>query len=268
MTATVGVGQFIPWDGGCLIIGRHHTAIPVHSHQAIQLVFGVDRDIRVRSGKDTPWLTYSIAGIPSRQPHSIDVTDSQYGAVIFIEPETAAGRAITERFLRDGIAEAGDAAVREIANAIFASWLAERRESLVAQLRQLVLTLSAGTAPARVTDTRISKAIEYINAHLDGPIALEEVAAHACLSPSRFRHLFMEQTSIGLRQYVLWRRFLLVWDLMMQGSTLSAAAHAAGFADAAHLSRTSTRMFGFAPSLMQVGSRLPEPTQLPHRASA
>lgn len=268
MTRTVGVGQFIPWDGGCLIIGRHHTAIPVHSHQAIQLVFGRDRDIRVRASNDGPWLPYSIAGIPSRQPHSIDVTDSEYGSVIFIEPETAAGRAITERFLLDGIAEVGDEAVRHIADAIFASWLSERRDDLVAQLRLLVLTLSAGAAPAQVTDTRILTAIEYINAHLDGPITLDEVAAHACLSPSRFRHLFMEQTSIGLRQYVLWRRFLLVWDLMMKGSTLSAAAHAAGFADAAHLSRTSTRMFGFAPSLMQVASTLPEPTQLPYRVSA
>lgn len=267
MTTAVGVGQFIPWDGGCLIIGHHHTAIPVHSHQAIQLVFGRDRDIRVRAGEQEPWLTYAMAGIPSRQPHSIDVTDSDYGAVIFIEPETTAGRAITERFLRDGIAEIEDPTLRAIANAIFATWLAERRDDLISQLNLLVSSLSAGAPPVLVTDVRILKAIAYINEHLDRALTLEEVAAHACLSPSRFRHLFSEQTSIGLRPYILWRRFLLVWDLMMKGSTLSAAAHAAGFADAAHLSRTSTRMFGFAPSAMRVASSLPDPSQLPQRTA-
>ena len=39
----------------------------------------------------------------------------------------------------------------------------------------------------------------------------------------------------------------------MRGESMSAAAHAAGFADAAHLTRTSKRMFGFAPSLMPIG---------------
>ena len=268
MTTPVGVGQFIPWDGGCLIIGHHHTAIPVHSHQAMQLVFGRDRDIRVRAGEQAPWLTYSMAGIPSRQPHSIDVTDSDYGAVIFIEPETAAGRVITERFLEDGIAEIGNEALRGIAHDIFAAWLGERRDELISQLRLLVQSLSAGAPPAVVTDVRILNAIAYINAHLDRAVTLEEVAAHVCLSPSRFRHLFSEQTSVGLRPYVLWRRFLLVWDLMMKGSTLSAAAHAAGFADAAHLSRTSNRMFGFAPSAMHVAASLPDPSKLPQRTTA
>jgi AraC-like DNA-binding protein len=34
----------------------------------------------------------------------------------------------------------------------------------------------------------------------------------------------------------------------MTGASMSEAAHAAGFADAAHLSRTSKKMFGFPPS--------------------
>jgi AraC-like DNA-binding protein len=78
------------------------------------------------------------------------------------------------------------------------------------------------------------------------------VADVACLSPSRFRHLFVEQTGMALRPYILWRRFLRVWELLMSGASLSAAAHAAGFADAAHLSRTSRSMFGFPPSAMQM----------------
>jgi AraC family transcriptional regulator len=86
-------------------------------------------------------------------------------------------------------------------------------------------------------------------------LTLEEVANEACLSPSRFRHLFVEQTGTALRPYVLWRRFLLAWEIVMRGGSLSTAAHSAGFADAAHLTRTSHRMFGFPPSALQINAR-------------
>jgi AraC family transcriptional regulator len=102
--------------------------------------------------------------------------------------------------------------------------------------------------------------VKYVNERLSDAITLEQVASVAFLSPSRFRHLFVEQTGMGLREYVLWRRFVKVWELRMQGVSLSAAAHAAGFADSAHLTRTSRSMFGIPPSLMEMagGSGNPE----------
>jgi AraC-like DNA-binding protein len=103
-----------------------------------------------------------------------------------------------------------------------------------------------------VTDVRITRAVAFINANLDGTITLDAVAADVFLSPSRFRHLFVEQTGMGLRPYVLWRRFLRAWELLTAGESVSTAAHAAGFADSAHFARTSRQMFGFPPSLLEV----------------
>ena len=99
-------------------------------------------------------------------------------------------------------------------------------------------------------------------------LTLEDVSAAAYLSPSRFRHLFVEQTGLALRPYILWRRFLRVWELAARGESLSAAAHAAGFADAAHLSRTSRRMFGFPPSAMPLGAPLTDEEATDRPASA
>lgn len=239
------------WDGGCLFIGHHQTALPVHSHQAIQLVFGTGDVHLVRAGENEPWLPYSMAAIPSRQPHAIDVTGADTGAVILVEPETREGRAITNRLLRAGIADVGSDDSIGIGRQLFAARNAGRRDDVVRLARLLVQALSDGVEPPVTTDPRILRAIEYLNAHLSGTIALTDVASHVCLSPSRFRHLFAEQTGMGLRPYVLWRRFICAWELIAQGDTLTSAAHAAGFADSAHLSRTSTRTFGFAPSALQ-----------------
>lgn len=252
MTRRIGVGQFFAWEGGCLFIGHHDRPLPLHAHQAMQLVVASRGEHRARRSDSDPWSTFSIAAIATQQPHAIDVTASDYGAVIFVEPETREGRAISARCATAGIAEVGTSALREIADAIFSAWLHERKDETVTLARRLVTTLAAGVDRAEVTDPRIMSAIVYITEHLDRAITLDEVASYACLSPSRFRHVFGEQTGMGLRPYILWRRFLLVWDLLMKGGSLSQAAHAAGFADAAHLSRTSVKTFGFAPSGLQL----------------
>jgi AraC family transcriptional regulator len=253
VSKTVGVGRFVAWDGGCLFIGRHTAAVPLHTHQAIQLVVGRDALPLVRTSDAEPWIEYSAALIPSHQRHSIDVTRSDYGIVVFVEPETREGRVITERYLRNGIADVGGPTLRSAAAHLFDTWLQQEGASIIATAaRALVHVLGEGVEPSVVTDERILRAVSYIGANLSGPLTLDDVASHVYLSPSRFRHLFAEQTGMGLRPYILWRRFLHIWDLMMRGATLSTAAHAAGFADAAHLTRTSKRMFGFAPSAMQL----------------
>ena len=78
----------------------------------------------------------------------------------------------------------------------------------------------------------------------EGPVRLAPLAARAGLSPDRFRHLFAAQIGIPLRRYVLWRRMALAASGLAKGRTITAAAHEAGFADAAHFARTIKRMFG------------------------
>src|SRR6476469_994640 len=119
----------------------------------MQLVVGRNASPLIRAGDGAPWSTYSAALIPSRQPHGIDVTSADYGAVVFVEPETKEGRAITERYLRIGIAEVGGAAVRAAADHLFETWLAQRdKATITTAARSLVHTLSEGIEPAVVTD--------------------------------------------------------------------------------------------------------------------
>jgi AraC family transcriptional regulator len=132
------------------------------------------------------------------------------------------------------------------------------RSSAVAWAARAVVRVLTGDAePAIVTDQRIVRAAAHIKSHLDAPLTLDDVAAVACLSPSRFRHLFVEQAGMALRPYIPWRRFVRVWEQLVEGASVSTAAHEAGFADAAHLTRTSRSMFGLPPSTLQMAGRLP-----------
>lgn len=244
-------GWFVPWDGGCLFIGDHAGVVPMHAHYAIQVAFGSEHGIRFRTSEREAWTEYGGALIPSRQPHSMDPTDVRYNAVLFVEPETREGRAITERHLGGGIAAMPGDVWSDAAQGLFATWLAGGDAAAInAAVRRVIEALTGGQAPAVATDERILRAAAYVKAHLDAPLTLDEVAAEACLSPSRFRHLFVEETGMALRPYILWRRFLRSWELVLEGESLSRAAHESGFADAAHLTRTSRRMFGLAPSVM------------------
>ena len=56
--------------------------------------------------------------------------------------------------------------------------------------------------------------------------------------------------SLPLRRYVLWLRLRDVVLSLAMGHTLTEAAHRAGFADSAHMTRTFRGMFGMPPSIM------------------
>jgi AraC-like DNA-binding protein len=251
-------GQFVSWNGGCLFIGSAGGIVPPHSHYALQIGFGAEHGIGFRTSERDDWTRFGGAMIPSRQPHSMDATTVSANGVIFVEPETREGRVLHERYLGGGIAGMPADAFAQTRQ-LFDAWRAGDQDALVAGCTAVISALTGGIEPGSPSDERVLRAIAYINAHLDGKLTLEEVAEAAILSPSRFRHVFVEETGMGLRPYILWRRFLKVWELASAGVSFSAAAHQAGFADAAHLSRTSKRMFGFAPTAMRVRAAIPQP---------
>lgn len=252
MTAPVSTAQYFPWNGGAIFVGTA-GALPAHAHQAIQICFLFEGRIRLRERDQDPWTEYDVAIVPSRHSHGMDGRGVHHGATLFVEPETREGRALAEHYLRGGIVDVDRKPLGPVLDELRDAARAQRsRPTIVDLARSVVHALTGHSEPAVASDERILRALKYVNDHLSAPITLKQAAAVACLSPSRFRHLFAEQTGMGLRQYILWRRFLSVWEYRMGGASLSTAAHAAGFADSAHLTRTSRRMIGIPPSLMDV----------------
>ncbi|MDQ2640367.1 MAG: AraC family transcriptional regulator [Pseudomonadota bacterium] len=247
-------GDFVAWSGGCLLIGEGEGSIAPHAHYSIQIAFGFPSGLRVQM-EQGPWIPCGAAIVPSRAIHSIDTNDAEWGGVLFVEPETPEGRALTARLNgRMELLSVTDAT--GLTANLERAWRREHDRLLVESVCREFIGRLSETVARDPSDPRVLAAIDYIRKRIDTPISLPAVAKVAHLSPGRFRHLFVEETGMPLRTYVLWRRLLQVWTLLTQGKSLSEAAHAAGFADSAHLSRTSRTMFGTTPSALQMSGPL------------
>jgi AraC-like DNA-binding protein len=64
--------------------------------------------------------------------------------------------------------------------------------------------------------------------------------------------LFVEQTGLPFRTYLLWLRLMRGLEAFASGASLTDAALDAGFADSAHFSRTFRRMFGTTAAALDV----------------
>ena len=95
--------------------------------------------------------------------------------------------------------------------------------------------------------------LEHLRKTPSPPPSIGDLARIAYLSESRLQHVFREQVGVPIRRYLLWHRYLTALSLLADGFPVTDAAHAAGFADGAHLSRTAVRMNGYTPREMQYG---------------
>jgi len=118
--------------------------------------------------------------------------------------------------------------------------------------RGLVAQLVGEEGHTGAPDPRVTKLIAWLTPRLEQAISLSDAATFIGLSPGRARHLFVEQTGLSFRTYLLWLRLVRALELYTGSASLTDAAHAAGFADSAHLSRTFRRMFGIAAASLRV----------------
>lgn len=101
---------------------------------------------------------------------------------------------------------------------------------------------------ARPIDDRLRAALARTAAHLDDNLSIDDLAAAVHLSPSRLMGLARDQLGTSLRAYRRWLRMFRVARDYAAGTSLTQAAHAAGFASSAHLSAAARESFGIRPS--------------------
>ena len=212
-----------------------------HAHHAIQITVSLIGDLSIATADQ------SIAG----QALAV-ATDARHRfeargliAFLFVEPESRLGRTLAAKLFADGaLARLDQPAFLDEMKALRHAfdWTDPRGEMLAAAQR--ALDHLAPVTCLRSPDPRIQRIVDFASAHLDRPLTLESASEGVYLSGSRLRHLFVEQTGLAFRTYLLWLRLVRAVQLYSEGESLTDAAHSAGFADSAHFSRTFKRTFG------------------------
>jgi AraC-like DNA-binding protein len=242
-------GRILFWRHGSLWIGRAGEPTGSHAHHAVQISLALPGcRLRLQSPSED-WTNFEAAIVAANQPHAFEARGQRI-AQLFLDPESEAGRALQLRYRDKGI-DALDAAVLQPLTVQLADAYERRRadSELVALAQSVVTTLAGVTGkPGKPTDARIARALELMRKRLEQSVSLTAIAAAVHLSPERFRHLFMAETGVKFRVYLLWMRLEVALAAYVAGNTLTDAAYAGGFADAAHFSRTFRRMFGIAPA--------------------
>jgi AraC family transcriptional regulator len=239
-----GTGRIIFWRGGSLWIGHAAEETGFHEHHAIQVTLCLSGGtVRFRS-PGQPWIPYAAAIVAAHESHAFEAR-GELVALVFAEPESLEGGALRERY-PEGVTALDAGALSEPAVRLAAIYAQGASDEELASCARAVVSRLASTHPssARPLDKRIARAIDILRERLAEAVTMSEIAEAVHLSPERFRHLFLQETGIRFRPYVLWLRLEAAVALYGAGSSLTDASHAGGFADSAHFSRTFKRMFG------------------------
>lgn len=111
---------------------------------------------------------------------------------------------------------------------------------------QIVKSIPEEYYSSKNIDPRIMECIKLIKN--SNPINLSELSSTLSLSQSRLSHLFKEETSITLKQYVQHRKMVKAIDGIHKDLSLTEAAYYGGFSDQPHFNNVFKKMFGIKPS--------------------
>jgi AraC family transcriptional regulator len=253
--ATIATGRIAFWEGGSLWVfdvpgtAQGPSRTETHAHHAFQLTFSLGGSLSFSAEQGLVPGPFAIVA-----PDTLHAFEAKgLVAHLFIEPESRAGRTLSQLVHGQSVTKMTPAQAQDSPRLILEAF--RHPHDPMSALREVGKKISdriAGHARVTEPDRRVRQIIKWANDNLDRSLGIEEAARRVGLSSSRASHLFVEETGLPFRTYVLWLRLVRAVDAYIAGSTLTDAAQKAGFADSAHLSRTFKRMFGLPAAALEM----------------
>jgi AraC family transcriptional regulator len=254
---TRAYGRFVFWEGASLWLLRTRPGegpfpkTDFHAHHAVQITLQLRGWFSLET-RDGPVGGDVVAVAPDTE-HAL----AGEGAVahLYIDPEGRPGRELQHALFSDATMVSVPATrLAGLRAQLLASFDADDRDdqALIELGRALLAQLAPGGERDERPEVRVRRMVAWASERLDTPVSLVDAAAYVGLSSGRARHLFVESTGLPFRTYLLWLRLNRAVELFSVGSSLTEAAHGAGFSDSPHLSRTFRRMFGIAADSLRV----------------
>lgn len=144
---------------------------------------------------------------------------------------------------------------RRVAALLDALWRADEPLAFDSLLHTLLAEFRHHAHSARTAAPegalRFAPVVDYLRAHLDRRLTLEELAAVAGLSPFHFLRQFKARYHATPQQMLMALRLFEAKRLLAAGDAPAEVAAATGLADQAHLTRAFARRYGVTPARYQ-----------------
>lgn len=221
----------------------------VHSHHAIQICISLDKEISVQNYRTQSNLTGHCIVVFEDVPHKVLAQENQI-VVIYLEPEDRQNK----QFLTAICQARGDGintlpfTGKELGSICRNLFNEDDIERVWENFNKAIGFVFSPLSSSRSEDKRVRAVIDIIASQRGSAVDLEFLSSKVYLSPSRLTHLFKQEVGIPINRFIVWWRVRAAIEHLSMSATLTEAAHASGFSDLPHMSKTFKQLFGFAPS--------------------
>jgi AraC family transcriptional regulator len=244
------LGHLLIWPGHAVYVGQL-LENEAHAHHAIQLSIGLEGVLSFQPGPSLPWSTCTAFATAPDQLHRLRCCGTI--AQIYLDPESSVGLSLRERMGSSGVRTIDVDDLGLLSAALRAAVAREMDSERLSRVIDDVTRTAPPCLRRAGIDPRVQRTLTIAHDSPGRQLSLTALADRVALSPSRVSALFRRDIGIPVRRYLLWLRLIDAIEALADGTNLTEAAHAAGFSDSAHLSRTFRRMFGMPPSALRLG---------------
>lgn len=232
-------------NGRVLYVGRLPD-LDEHRQAAALVCVGLERPFRVRA-QEQVFATRSALVWPQVM-HALELDGGLCGFLL-VDPDHADFDHLRSHQTYQAAEGIGTDLAHEVELIAAVESIAHYSGAEIPQalLDRLELSPDRAQSPEAI-DPRIRIVMEQLVADTGESLPIERLAELADVSPSRLAHLFKEQVGIPIRMFRVWARLKTAALLLQKGSSLTDAAHGAGFYDSAHFANTFRENFGLPPS--------------------
>lgn len=220
------MGALLVLDSGRALFVSELGGLTPHQAAADALLVGLEGAFTIE--RDGQRETTELCVVPARTEHALDFHGRRM-ACLYFEPGTRAPQRLDLSRLRASL----EAVVHDAREATWSALLDD-----------------TGFDPCGPVDSRAAQVARALARSPDENLPADVLAQQVGLSGSRLEHLFTRSYGVPMRAWRSWWRMRLAAAQLLDGRTLTAAAHAAGFHDSAHFSNTFRQTFGLPPSLV------------------
>jgi AraC-like DNA-binding protein len=238
------------WDvrPGRLIAGGGFSDLAVHHHPAVQVTVGGQGSLTVTRDGDAHDVCRLVV-VASGARHAVR-SDSGSGALtLYFGLQTPQGFALNT--LSRGRGHRGVWIVddgQRLAEATAASLAANGPRAAADFLVDELCGMDApGPGGPPFVHPQLRQAIEVVSSRVPDHIDVASVAEAVALSPDYLGRLCRQQTGVSFSATIRWERLVTAVGHLIDGRSVTDAAHLAGFADGSHANRVCWEMTGAAP---------------------